>query len=112
VSARRRIDPGALRDRLMLQTPATVPDGLGGAAEGWTDVGIVDAAIVPRAARSRGEADRAAATLTHVVTMRRRAGVTHGMRFVKDGRALVIRTVRDPDETGRYLECGVEEAGA
>lgn len=109
MSARRTIDPGLLRHRLLLQAPTAEPDGMGGFETGWADVATVDALIAPPSARARFAADRETADVTHTVTIRHRAGVVPGMRFAMDGRHLVIRTVRDLDETGRYLVCGTVE---
>lgn len=45
------------------------------------------------------------------MTIRWRADVASGMRLVHDGRILDIRTVRDPDETARYLTLEALEEG-
>ena len=46
----------------------------------------------------------------HRVTIRYRDDVRHAMRFVYRNRVLDIRTLRDPDETRRYLVCDCEES--
>ena len=103
------VDPGALRSRLVLQATTPVPDGLGGFAEGWSDVAAVFARIEPVAADSRFGAGQTLETVTHHITLRRRAGIEAGMRFAGGSRHFDIVTVHDPDESGRYLLCRTRE---
>ena len=103
------VDPGALRNRLVLQTVTAVPDGLGGFAESWSDVATVFARIEPVSADSRFGAGQTLETVTHRMTLRRRGDVEPGMRFACAGRIFVIVTVHDPDESGRYLVCRTRE---
>lgn len=106
-------DPGALRKRLTLQAPVATPDGIGGFAEGWSDVATLFARLEPVAAASRFGAGRELETVTHRVILRRRGGVGPGMRFTDGGgRVFEIVTVHDPDESGRYLACRTREATA
>ena len=46
---------------------------------------------------------------TRQLTIRYRDAVRHALRFVHRGRSLLIRAVRDPDESRRYLVCDCEE---
>jgi SPP1 family predicted phage head-tail adaptor len=103
------VDPGALRVRLTLQAVTAVPDGLGGFAESWSDVATVFGRVEPVSADSRFGAGQTLETVTHRVTLRRRAGVEAGMRFAGRGRVFRIVTVHDPDEGGRYLLCRTRE---
>jgi head-tail adaptor len=45
------------------------------------------------------------------VTLRHRDGVRIGMRLKRRQRAFLILTAYDPDQSGRYLVCQVEETG-
>ncbi|VVT18556.1 phage head closure protein [Hoeflea sp. EC-HK425] len=103
------IDPGRLSARLDLETPADLSDGQGGVTGGWTPVASVWARIEPLRAAPREEASAGTAPITHRVTIRYRDDVRHTMRFVHRGRELLIRAVRDPDESRRYLVCDCEE---
>ncbi len=104
-------DPGEMSARLTLQAPADAPDGQGGAIAGFSDVAGLWARIVPLTASAEERAGAEAVTVTHNVWVRYRADLAAGMRLVKGGRVFAIRTVRDPDETGRYLLCQCTEEG-
>lgn len=107
----RRIDPGRLRRLLTLEQPTRVADGAGGFTQTWTATTTVFAALEPVAAVQRLGADQALQSVTHRVTLRARSGLTRGMRFTNGGRAFLIETIHDPDETGRFLVCRVREEG-
>lgn len=48
-------------------------------------------------------------TIAHRVWLAHRSDIAAGMRFRKGRRILAIRTVMDPDETGRFIVCRCEE---
>jgi len=106
------IDPGAFRHEMALEAATLVPDGSGGHVETWNETATLFARIEPVSAASRFGADRRLETVTHRVTLRHRTGIASGMRLSRLGRTFRILTVHDPDETGRYLVCRVEEEGA
>lgn len=103
------LNPGAMRTELALEKAGSVPDGMGGFAEHWSEVATVFARIEPLSAESRFGADKTLEAVTHRITLRMRDGVAGGMRFTRNGRVFRIVTVRDPDETGRYLICRARE---
>src|SRR5690606_1569352 len=103
------VDPGALRTRLVLQAVTSVPDGLGGFTESWSDVATVFARIEPAAADSRFGAGQTLEAVTHRITLRRRGDVAADMRFAGGGRIFQIVAVHDPDASGRYLLCRTRE---
>lgn len=105
------IEPGRLRHELALEACAAAPDGMGGHSEVWSEVGTVFASIEPVAAASRFGAGQTLETATHRITMRAREGVASGMRLRRGSRLFEIVTVHDPDESGRYLVCRVQETG-
>ena len=107
--ARLPVDPGWLRARLVLEAPADLPDGQGGVSEGWTELATLWGRIEPLRGAPDETGGAATAVVTHRVTIRYREDVLHAMRFTHRGRALLIRTVRDPDESRRYLICDCEE---
>jgi len=104
------VDPGRLSARLALEMSADLPDGQGGVTEGWTWLANLWGRIQPLRAAAGEQAGAATAPISHRVTIRYRDDVRHAMRFVHRGRSLVIRAVRDPDETRRYLVCDCEES--
>ncbi|KGF67448.1 head-tail adaptor protein [Hoeflea sp. BAL378] len=103
------VDPGRLNARLLLEAPVNAPDGQGGVSEGWTGVAALWGRIEPLRAGPDEQGGAAVAVISHRVTLRHREDVRHRMRFVHRGRSLVIRAVRDPDESRRYLVCDCEE---
>lgn len=106
---RMRVDPGRLRHEVALEEPVTAPDGAGGYSESWVETARFFAAIEPLQARSLFGADRRLETESHRILLRHRPDVRPGMRFFWRGRALMIRTVRDPDGSARYLSCETME---
>ena len=105
------IDPGAFRYELSLQQVDLTDDGMGGHAESWSEVATVFARVEPLSANMQFAAGQTMEEATHRVTLRYREDLTGGMRFVRAARVWEIMTVRDPDETGRYLVCRTKEKG-
>jgi SPP1 family predicted phage head-tail adaptor len=108
---RLRFDPGGLRQRVEIRQASLTSDGAGGFVEEWATIATVFAAIEPLSAVSRFGADRRVENISHRVTLRMRGDVASGMRLSMDGRVFEIRTVHDPDETGRWLVLAVQEEG-
>ncbi|WP_269932233.1 phage head closure protein [Aminobacter sp. HY435] len=106
------IDPGALRSEFALEQCVTTPDDFGAQSESWVEVATLFAHVEPIAAQSIFGAGQTIETATHRVTTRWRTGLASGMRLRRNLRVLDIITVHDPDETRRYLVCGVKEVGA
>jgi len=104
------VDPGRLSARLRLEKADEVSDGQGGLVEGWSLVADVWGRVEPLRAKAGELADAATAPVSHRVTIRYRDDVDNAMRFVFRERSLTIRSLRDPDETRRYLVCDCEEA--
>ncbi len=105
------VDPGAFRTELSLQEVSLTADGMGGHTESWNEVATVFTRVEPVSAAMRFGAGQTLEEATHRVTLRFRADVASGMRFLRGGRAWTILTAHDPDETGRYLVCRVVEVG-
>jgi SPP1 family predicted phage head-tail adaptor len=105
------LDAGLLRTELTIEQASPSPDGMGGFTETWTALATVFGRLEPVSARSTFGADQRLETVSHRITIRQRDDVSSGMRFVHKGRVFEIMTVRDPDETGRYLVCETREEG-
>ena len=103
------LDPGKLRHAMELQQAVLTPDELGGQTEIWQTVATLWAHLEPASASPVRRADGEEAEVTHRVVLRADGRVQRGMRLVKDTRIFAIRTVRDLDETGRYLLCLTRE---
>ncbi|MBW8321633.1 MAG: phage head closure protein [Arenimonas sp.] len=104
-------DPGALTARLRLEQPVETPDGQGGAMVGFEAVADLWARIEPLGADVEEVAGAGRVIVTHHVWLRYRADLAAGMRLIKGTRRFVIESVRDPDETGRFLVCHCREEG-
>lgn len=102
-------DAGQLTARLDLETAVETPDGQGGVTHSHVVTATPWARIEPVAAEIEelGHVERQA--ITHRVWIRYSDAVGPGMRFRKGARVFTIRTIHDPDETGRYLVARVTE---
>jgi SPP1 family predicted phage head-tail adaptor len=103
---------GAYRHIVTVQTLVRTPDGEGGTVDTWTDLDPPwPCAIVPASVADLER--RAAATIvaitSHVVTGWYRADVTIDTRILFDGRAFLVKGIRDPDERGIVLEVFASE---
>lgn len=103
------IDPGRLRFRLVLEAPVVTADDSGGVARSYTAAATVWAAIEPLTTRESLDADELGGMLTHRITIRAGVTVTTRHRLALGARVFRIATVRDPDESGRFIEMRVEE---
>lgn len=105
------IDPGQLSSELVLETMQPVADGMGGYREDWTEVAMVWGRIEPISTARRDFGTRPQPEVTHRILLRFRGDVSTATRLRKGGRVFALRTVHDPDETGRYLVCLAAEEG-
>ncbi|KQT54251.1 hypothetical protein ASG43_01080 [Aureimonas sp. Leaf454] len=103
------LDPGLLRRRVRLQTPDMIADASGGAVTAWREVAELSAHVEPLSAAARERFGQRAETVTHRVICRFRSDIDRGMAFVLKDRRLTIRSLHDPDESGRFLVCRCEE---
>ena len=103
------IDAGQLTARLDLESSVETSDGQGGVTLSHVATSVFWARIEPVSAASieLGHVDRQA--ITHRIWVRASGAVKAGLRFRKGSRIFEIRTVHDPDESGRYLVCHVTE---
>jgi len=102
-------DPGQMTARLDLEAPVATPDGQGGAALTWNVVASLWARIEPVSFQVAEEASAERGTISHRIWVRYREDIAAGQRFRKGARIFVVKLVRDPDETRRYLVCQCEE---
>lgn len=102
-------DPGQLTARLRLERPVESPDGQGGAVVGLEAVAELWARIESLAADVEELAGAGRVIVSHHIWLRFRTDVAAGMRLAKGTRRFAIESVRDPDETGRYLVCRCRE---
>ncbi|MBO0661830.1 phage head closure protein [Jiella sp. MQZ9-1] len=103
------LDPGLFNRRVALDQPVIAADGAGGGTTDWQELRAVSVRIEPVSVTTRERFDQREAMITHRVLMRANAVVKRGMSFRLGARRLVIVSVHDPDESGRYLVCRCEE---
>ncbi|MCQ0989607.1 phage head closure protein [Jiella marina] len=84
-------------------------DGAGGGETSWQEVRELSVHVEPVSVVSRERFDQREALVTHRVICRANGDVMRGMSLRIGSRRLVILSVHDPDETGRYLVCRCEE---
>ena len=96
---------GALRQRLVLESPVRVDDGFGGFTLGWTPVADVWAEVTAQGGVETLEGDRLSAQRRSTVTVRALAVLTAAMRFTGAGRIYEIVSVRDLDGRARFSIC-------
>jgi SPP1 family predicted phage head-tail adaptor len=102
-------DAGQLTARLDLESDVASSDGQGGLTLRHAVTASLWARIEPIAAdiEELGHAERE--RVTHRIWIRHSDVVKPGLRFRKGARIFAIRTVHDPDESGRYLVCRATE---
>lgn len=100
--------------RLALEARATAPDGAGGVAESWVELGVLWAALRAVSARESFAGGRPAARVTHRALIRYAAfGAPErpvpDQRFREGERVFAIRGVAEADERRERLVCWLEE---
>ena len=99
---------GAMRHRLVHETPVEAPDGMGGVVRVFLAVDALWGAIETSAAPTVS-ADRPVAALTHRITVRAPAIIEPGDRLRLGERLFLIEALHDPDGSGRRLVCRCRE---
>lgn len=102
---------GSLKRRLVLETPVSIPDGLGGSTIVYETVASVWAHIEWLRGGEEWARGRPEQRATHRITLRWRAGVDAGQRLRHGTTIYDIRAVHDPDGGRHRLICLVEETG-
>lgn len=95
--------PGELRQRLLLEVPVETADGAGGVVRSHAAGPLLWASLTPVSARGETVADARGVSVTHRILIRMRAGITTRHRFRKGMRLFEIASLREQDETGRFL---------
>lgn len=103
------IDAGRFNRQLTIENEVNVDDGLGGLSKTFQAEVSVWAHICPVGSALAYKADHPVHEITHRIFLRFHASVGPATRFVTGTRRFYVVHLRDPDETGRYLECEVTE---
>jgi len=99
------IDPGRLRMQFRLETNAPRADDQGGYADRWSLIALVWGDIERIRADDPLRAAAGEQMTDATILLRADPRVQPAMRLANDCRAYIVRTVHDPDGTGRYLRC-------
>jgi SPP1 family predicted phage head-tail adaptor len=102
-------DPGRLSRRLTLEEPVETPDGAGGVVRSFAAVAVLWASVAPVSARGSVEASHLAAGVTHRIVIRTGPQLSTRHRLREGTRIFRIVSLRDADDSGRFLEIHAEE---
>lgn len=103
-----------LNRRLVLETPAAVPDGAGGFTQGWAALGTLWAAMAAGAGRAAGGEEVIRPEVGWRITVRAApvgapSRPVAGQRLRAGERVFVILAVAECDADARYLTCFARE---
>lgn len=103
-----------LNRRLVLEAPERVPDGAGGFAETWSELGVLWAEITPRTGGERAGEELTLSRVPYRIVVRGAPQGSHrrpapGQRFREGARVFAIRAIAEADPRGHYLTCFADE---
>lgn len=105
------VQPGRMRERVVLQQAAVTVDASGDPAYAWSDVATLWSRVEPSGGGVEVSADRRSAIEAYEVTIRWRTGVSARQRLVWRGRYLQIERVENADERRQRLTLECRDAG-
>jgi len=103
---------GALRHVIILQRQSETADAGGGTSSIWSDIAEVRAEVIPLTGSETVQAMRVQPVQNYLIRMRYRGDVTTADRLLFGQRILNIRSVKNVNERGRWMECRCEEGVA
>ena len=104
--------PGELDQRVTFQTLSRTPDGQGGSAEAWADIGTVWAHVRPRSGKEVEKFDRVNADVFYLMVVRYRSDLVAADRAVWQGVSYNIRSINDAGGRKLYLEMDAQRGVA
>lgn len=102
-------NPGALRERLVIEAPVETDDGAGGCFLAYAPAGSVWTALEPLEARPLAANGGAGAVVRYRATLRAGPEITTRHRLRAGARILRIVSVRPKAEDARFLLVEAEE---
>ncbi len=103
---------GALRRKLILETPVDTPDESGGFSRAWSALASVWCEIESLRGDTTFAASSEETTLTHRIRLRWRPDVDNAARLRWGSRAFAVVSAIDADAARRYLICHCREYDA
>jgi len=103
-----------LNRRLVLEMPARVPDGAGGFAESWMQLGVLWADVQARTGREAAGVAAPVSRVAYKIIVRAAPALSQArpqpnQRFREGERFYRILAVAEDDVDGRYLMCTAQE---
>ncbi|MBN2630086.1 MAG: head-tail adaptor protein [Rhodobacteraceae bacterium] len=95
---------------LVLEQPMQTPDGAGGYATSWAEIGTLWAEVLPGAGRDTGGEEVTLSRIPYRITVRAAPEGSDrrpvpGQRLRQGGRLFRILAVTERDAAGQYLTC-------
>jgi SPP1 family predicted phage head-tail adaptor len=104
--SRSMMQAGKLDQRITLQTSAISKDAVGGPVDTWSDLATVWANVYDLSGKALNEAQQVGSSVTRRVTVRRRSGLTSGLRVrFASGRLAKVSFVRELGRDFTELHC-------
>lgn len=100
---------GTLNRPVQIQTRTTTTDAEGNSVATWTTTATVWAAINPLSTQERIQAGQLEEDISHVLTIRYPAAITHESRILYGMRVFDVRTVLNVGEANAVLEVACVE---
>lgn len=95
---------GQLRHQIVIQTPASTADGMGGSTVVWSELFKTRAAIWPTSSKERIDSMKLELEVTHKIRMRYRSGFTSKNRIKFGDRIFNIVSRIVPDERNIMID--------
>lgn len=105
----RILDAGRFNRLLTIEDEVEISDGCGGFVTQFQAQGTVWASLCPLGSNQPIEAETKTSEHAYRITIRFRPGISTTTRFVTGTRRFEVISVRDLDETKRYIECDCVE---
>jgi SPP1 family predicted phage head-tail adaptor len=105
----RRLSIAHLRHKMTIEQPVDSDDGAGGVTRSFSTLDTVWAAIEQLGADRDIDENRAAALLTHRITLRWRADLDTSKRLKLGARIFTVHAVADADERRRRITLLAQE---
>ena len=100
---------GAMRRRLVIETPTRAPDAMGGAVETWLPLATVYGDVIPVSGAESYQAQRITGRVTHTIWVRDRPDLNARHRFRTGTRLFQIHAVLLIGTLRPRLKCLCEE---
>ena len=102
-------DAGRFNRQLTIENPVKLSDGIGGFVTRYEPQDTIWAHVCPLKSAKLTRADNSVVELSHQILVRFRSNISTSTRFLTGSRRFEVESIKDPDETRRYLQCNCVE---